>query len=188
MTLLLITIALAIPTFAQETRQLPRQNKDEKLPMHKLDGEWTVAYAEMDGKKMEGKGFTQVTIKNNVVTCRHDGKEKSWRLEFGPHNMVRCTEQIDGKTTIDATQEKRDPADKSQHTHHGVYIASQDYFCLCLNKGRDRRTFAPTERRENEERSAQPGTTPRFGEQGAHGAHFVIILHRSSAAPAPNSR
>jgi hypothetical protein len=138
---------------------------------------------ELDGKKIEAKG-TKVTIKNNVATCQHDGKEKSWHLEFGPHNMVRCTEKTDGKATSDATSEKRDPSDKSQHTHHGVYIASQDYFCLCMNKGRDQRM---TQSRDGKEGSSQKGTTPRFGEQGAAGAHFVLILQRSGA-PAASSR
>ena len=172
------------PTFADQ----PAREKDNAKPaMQKLDGDWTVTYIEVDGKKLEGKEFTQVTIKNNVVTCKHDGKEKSWRLEFGPHNMVRCTAQIDGKTISEATKEKRDPSDKSECTHFGHYIASQEYFCLCMNKGRDQRSVTGTEPREGEQPKGERGSTPRFGEQGAYGAHFVLILHRSGSTT-PSSK
>lgn len=192
MRFLLVSFVLVLPAFAQESNQPPRKD-DGKMAMQKIDGDWTVTYAEMDGKKLEGKGFTQVTIKNNVVTCKHDGKEKSWHLHFGPHHMVRCTEQTDGKTTADAIQEKRDPADKGHHTHHGIYIASQEYFCLSMHKGRDHRHFTATERRDGEQRKDekgkdQPGTAAHFGgEHGPHGAHFVLILHRSSS-PTSGSR
>jgi len=178
--LLLITIALVLPAQAQPQ---PREKGNEKMAAVKLDGAWTVTYAELDGKKIEGKGFTQVTIKNNVVTCRHDGKEKTWRLEFGPHHMVRCTEQIDGKVSLD--NEKRDSGEKSQHTHYGVYVASQEYFCLSMHKGHDRRSFGSTERREGQ---AQPGSGLRFGDQAPHAGHFVLILQRASSSPTPASK
>lgn len=212
MNLLMISVALALPMFAQEANQSPAQNPrvkdDEKRPMIKLDGEWSVVYAEMDGKKIAGKGITDVTIKNNVVSYRHDGTENSWVLHFGPHNMVRCTEQIGGKTTSDTgkassnSKETGDTADKSRHhTHHGVYIASQEYFSLCLNKGRDHRSHLPnagqTTNRGGEERTGDKGQASptdqtgarhhHFGEHGAHGSHFIVILHRSSAQ-APASR
>ena len=168
MNLLLISIALTLPMAAQQATQ-PRPKYNEKMPVQKLDGEWAITYAEIDGKKMEGKGFTEVTIKNNVVSCRHDGKTKSWRLEFGPHNMIRCTEMIDGKNTV-SPEDKRDPNEKGYYTHYGVYIASPEYFCLAMNRGMDRRSLASTtERREGEARTAQAGAGPRFGEQGRPG-------------------
>jgi hypothetical protein len=193
MNLLLLSIAMAFPTVAQQENQPPRTKYDEKMPMQKLDGEWTVTYAELDGKKMQGSGFTQVAIKNNIVTCRHDGKEKSWRLQFGPHNMVRCTEIVDGKTTTGSAEDKRDPGEKGYHTHHGVYIASPEYFCLSVNKGQDRRSSGTTDRREGERREGesganQAGAGQRFGDQGAYGGHFVLILHRSGNPSTSSSR
>jgi len=187
MNALLISIALAVTMFT-DANQSPREKDSGRAAIQKIDGDWSVTYVEMDGKKLEGKGFTHVTIKNNVVTCRHDGKEKSWRLEFGPHNMVRCTEQTDGKTATDTTRETRDLSDKSHHTHHGVYIASQEYFSLSLNKGRDRRTIAATESSSAGQSRNERGSASRFGEHGPHGAHFVLILHRGGSNSTTGSR
>jgi len=171
---LLLTVALAFPVLAQDPSQ-PQGKGNQNLPAVKLDGEWTVTYAEMDGKKIDTKGITQVMIKNDVVTCKHEGVEKSWRLQFGPHHMVRCTEQIDGKSSVD----------KTQHTHHGMYIASQEYFCLSMNKGMDQRNFTTGQGREDapqKERNPQAGTQQqRFGETTPTGANFVLILHRGTS-------
>jgi Glycosyl transferases group 1 len=51
--------------------------------------------------------------------------------------------------------------------------------CLCLHKGRDRRNFGSSEARDSNNRPAQDSS--HFGEGGAHGAHFVLILHRGAA-------
>jgi hypothetical protein len=154
----------------------PRPKGEGEMPALKLEGDWMVVYAEMDGKPADTKGFGGVTIKNNVVTCRHDGKERTWRLEFGPHHMLRCTEQIDGKT-ID-TGDKREPGAKGMHTHHGVYVASQDYLCVAMNKGMDKRTTGSTgSRPSNDQQALQSGQ----GDQGPRGSHFVLILRRSAA-------
>lgn len=147
---------------------------DGKLPMIKIDGEWTAVYAEMDGQKVEIKKLTNVIIKNNVVTCNQDGKPKSFLLEFGPHQMVRCTEQNAAKPLEQPTEQR------GTHTHHGVYIASQDYLSLSLNKGIDRRT--PGVREEGKERDAQPRAAG-WG-MGPHGSDMVLILRRAGVASA----
>jgi hypothetical protein len=196
---LLLSIALAIPTSAPQASQTAGAKDQEKMPLQKLDGTWTVTYAEADGKKLEGSGFKEVTIKDNVVTCKHDGKVKSWRLEFGPHNMVRCTETIDSKTTSNVPQDNRgEVGGKGQHTHHGVYIASPEYFCLAMNKGMDRRhstAAAPArdgekgaKQREGEPRANQTGHAHHFGDHGAHCSHFVIILQRSGTTTTSGAR
>lgn len=186
MSLLLVSIALMVPALGQDTGRAT-QGKDGTMPMVKLDGNWTVTYAEMDGKKIDTKSYTQVTIRGNTVTCKCDGKEHSWRLEFGPHNLIRCAEQIDGKTTT--TDSKLEPGSKGHHTHHGVYIASQEFFCLSMNKGHDHRNFTSGAeqggRQGEEQRQAQPqpGAGPRFGSNHQpHGAHFVLILQRSGTS------
>ncbi len=179
MTSFLLSIALMAPTIGQPATPQPRGNIDEKMPVQKIDGDWMVVYAEKDGKKLEGKGFTEVTIKNNVVTCRHEGKEESWKMDFGPHNMIRCTEMINGKVNPELTQDKRDTNEKGYHTHYGVYIASPDYFCLSLNKGRDRRSFSSTETSTGERGAAiQAGNMQRFGQE-PHASHFVVVLRRT---------
>jgi len=227
MSIALLSIALALPMLAQQAgqqqagkqqagqpqvgQQQPGQpqagqqqggaRQDANLPKVNLDGQWTVVYAEMEGKREEPKGFTQVTIQGNTVTCRHEGKERSWKLEFGPHNLIRCTEQTQGTASATPAQA---PAGGS-YTHHGVYIAAQDYFCLSLNKGADMRhlTFTGTQQgtaqpgqagatppttgnqqqgaqQQRTSQPGQPGAGIRFGEHGAQGAEFVIILHRGS--------
>jgi len=160
----------------------------------KLDGEWTVMFAEFDGKKVDNKGITNVMIKNNVVTCRHDGKEKSWKLEFGPFHMVRCTE-TDGSNNANSKE-----GTKGHHTHHGVYIASQDLFCLSMNKGMDKRSFSsstegrdreqqPKQQQQQQQPQQQQGEGGQRGNQGLqlfnqepHGSAFIVVLTRSGAA------
>ena len=103
MTSLMLSVALLFSAFPQETGQNTPQRTDGKMQTQKIDGEWTAVYVEMDGKNLESKGFTNVQIKNNVITCSHEGKEKSWRLEFGPHHMVRSTEQGGDRTATSTT-------------------------------------------------------------------------------------
>jgi hypothetical protein len=174
----------AIANGQTSTQAQPNQQKGERGQAIKLDGEWTVQYMEIDGKAVENKSVANVTIKNNVVTCRHDGKEKTYRLEFGPHHMVRCTEQVDGKTTSDPG-DKRDSSGKGYHSHHGIYIASQEFFCLSMNKGMDRRSFTSdsTERPQPGKQNPQPGNAQPaqgFGaDQTPYACSFVLILRRS---------
>jgi hypothetical protein len=163
----------AVPVVFQAGVQA-RPKAEQEMPAIKVDGEWTVVYAEMDGKPADNKSFSAVTIKNNVVTCRHDGKEKSWRVEFGPHHLIRCTEQVDGKTPA--------PAEKGAHTHHGVYVASQEYLCVAMNKGMERRPGTAPGAAE-QERNPRPGTALGQSDQAPHGAQFVLILRRAGAAP-----
>jgi len=186
MNLLLTTVFFGLVTLVQDRPQITPAGGGDKAARVNLDGTWTVNYAEMDGKKIEGKDFTQVTIKDNVVTCRHDGKEKSWKLHFGHHHRIRCTEMTDGKVATDLPKDMGNPTDKDFHTHHGVYIASPEFFCLCLHKGRDHRLNVPTEQRrgDGEQGKDQGGAPAQFGsEHGPHRSHFVLILHRTGTPP-----
>jgi uncharacterized protein (TIGR03000 family) len=152
---------------------------DEKMPLLKLDGTWTAVYVEMDGKKVDNKDFTNVTIKNNVVTCRHNGKEKTFRMEFGPHHMIRCTQQSGDNAITEPTEQR------VAHTHHGVYVASHDYFCVSLNKGMDRRFGGSAGARDDGKgREAQPTAPERWEGHGPYGAGMVIILRRAGTASA----
>ncbi len=187
---LLLSVAVLLTTFPQETNQPAGQGAqgrtDGKMQTQRIDGEWTAVYVEMDGKKLESKGFTNVSIKNNVVTCNHDGKAKSWRLEFGPHHMVRSTEQDGERTgtstsTQEGTQNNNQAANqpndrnnqgiKSGHTHYGVYVASQDYLCLSFDKGSDHR-FRAGEGREGTRPGTQTGTQPGAGAQPPQGTQI----------------
>jgi hypothetical protein len=172
-------VANAQTPAAQTPNAQPRG--EHRLPQVNLDGQWTVQYAEMDGKVIENKSVANVTIKGNVVTCKHEGKEKSWRLEFGPHHMVRCMEEIDGKATSDGTSNSNTSA-KGYHSHHGVYIAGQQYFCLSMNKGRDMRHLTTgVEQNQQQPRNAQPAQAFGSG-HGPHGSAFILILHRAATS------
>lgn len=167
------------PTTAQDLGQPPAGKSGGKMPNLKIDGEWTAVYVEMDGKKVENKNFSNVTIRNNVVTCRHDGKEKTFRLEFGPHHMIRCTEQGNDNAITEPTEQR------GTHTHHGVYVASQDYFCVSLNKGTDRRFSGSSGAVEDGKgRGIQKGAMDRWEGHGLYGSDMVIILRRAGTTNA----
>jgi len=102
---------------SQTSVQVPNQpaqavEQAKRTPL-KIDGDWTPIYVEKNGKKIDNKDFTDVTIKNNVVTCRHGGKMRTINLDFGPHHMFRCTMQ-DGDSVLAQPTETR-----GSHTHHG---------------------------------------------------------------------
>jgi uncharacterized protein (TIGR03067 family) len=166
MNYLLLSVVVAISPMQAQAQP----GKEAKGEMRKIEGEWSTVYVEMDGKKVDGKDFTSVTIKNSVVTCKHEGKEKSWKLSFGPHHMVRATE-LNGTNQTGAN-------DKN-HTHHGVYIASQEFLCFSFNKGMDRRPgVAAQQGRDNQ--AQQVGGFDN--QQQASGSDLVIILRRAGNA------
>jgi len=154
------------------------QGVGQQTPV-KIDGDWTPVYVEIEGKKIDNKDFTHVTIKNNVVSCRYDGKVNTYRLEFGPHHMVRCTEG--DKTNTTTTKDKQDA-----HTHYGVYIASQDFFCISLDKGMDKRFDAlPGTGNNTKDRDNQLKAQGRWeGQSGPHGSAMVFVLRRSGTVGA----
>jgi len=141
-----------------------------KTDVVNINGDWTAVYVEMDGKAVDLKKFTNIKIKDNIVTCQHDGKLQTYRMEFGLHHMIRCTEE-----NVSTAQ----PTDKrAGHTHYGVYIASHNYLCLNLNKGVDKRFETPVDQRA-------PGKSPgpnRWESQGPVGADLVIVLRRTGAS------
>src|SRR5437660_6385327 len=111
------------------------QDKGNQLPPwkpapQKIEGQWTVVYAEIEGKKVSDKPFTNVVIKDNVLHFTHDGKELAYKLEFGPYHMLKATE-LPGK---DAPKGGKEPLTPGMHTHTGVFVAAQEYLTLALNK------------------------------------------------------
>jgi hypothetical protein len=157
--------------------------------MLKLDGKWNVVYAEVHGAEIDGNRFSQATMKGNVVTYRRDGKETSWHIEFGCHQMVRCVEKIDGKTTRDSGGTDQNTDESVCHSDHGVCIASQQYPCLCLNEGKDRRNYATRASREGREVPSELAVSlTKFDDHGGHGAQFILFLHRSGHSTTSSSR
>ena len=167
-------VCLALSFVGQDPGQTSTQlRKGQPLS---IDGDWTVVYVEIDGKKQEGKAYSNVSIKNNVATCNHDGKQKTWKLDFGPHHMLRSTE----------VDESQNIADKSNHTHHGVYIAGQDFLCISCMKGRDQRTISSDGKLRQQANQVQD-VVQASEQKGADGwqtqypvgSDFVLILRRA---------
>jgi len=170
--LLVICSAFAVVTLAS-IHAGEQKTKEKKTDIVNINGDWTAVYVEMDGKAVDLKKFTNVKIKDNVVTCQHEGNLHTYHMEFGPNHAIRCTE---GNVPITQSIEKR-----TAHAHHGVYIASHNYLCLNLNKGMDKRSTTAAEPRA-------PGKAPGFKGKGLGpvGADLVIVLRRTGAAIAGN--
>jgi hypothetical protein len=159
-------VALASAHAGEQKGPAKREGKTDIV---NINGDWTAVYVEMDGKAVDLKKFTNIKIKDNIVTCQHDGTLRTYRMEFGPHHMIRCTEE---NVPITQPTEKR-----VAHTHHGVYIASHNYLCFNMNKGVDKRFPAAAER--------TAGKSPAFNRWESHGpvgSDFVIVLRRTGAA------
>jgi len=175
----------------------PGAQPEWKVSTQKLEGAWTVVYAEIEGKKLPDKAFTDVTIKNGVLSGKHDGKEQAWRLEFGPYHMLKATDIVPGKTTKDPAGGKVDQGKVPPPTvpaYVGTYIASQDYLCLALDKR------GPDEKKKKDigspvafqQPSAPAGGTAQAGQPGgpASGAmtSAVVLILRREGSPSDKGR
>jgi hypothetical protein len=159
------------------------QKTDEKPTAQKIDGQWTVVYAEMGGKKQADKTFTAVAIKDNVLHCKHDGKDKAWRLQFGPNQTVKVT-AVEGGPALKGTTENPGMISQMQT---GVYIASSEYLSFALNRlttdtkppkgiGGPRADQPPAD--DSPQNPA--GVTGASDSMGPTGSGFVLILRREA--------
>jgi hypothetical protein len=171
----------------------PAAQPEWKVSAQKIEGAWTVVYAEIEGKKLPDKAFTDVTIKNGVLSGKLDGKERAWRLEFGPYHMLKATEIVPGKSTKDPAGGKVDQGKvppPAVPAYVGTYIASQEYLCLALDKR------GPDEKKKpkdigspvaSEQVLAPAGTVAQPGQpggpaSGAMNSAIVLILRREGSA------
>lgn len=60
-----------------------------------MDGTWQLVYGEAHGRRMDASGGN-VTIRGNTLSFSHDGKQKSYRLRFGPNQMVWASDMGSG--------------------------------------------------------------------------------------------
>lgn len=175
-----LTLALSVALGqAQTPPATGATNRAEQRPQQqKIDGQWQVVYIEMDGKRVEDKNFGNVKIEGNKLTCKHDGKEKSWKLEFGPHHRVRAEETTANQPASNTPQ----TTSREQDRHsHGVYIASKEFLCFSMNHGRD--TTGGTGRDNPAPGGgAATGVGSSDRDHGAYGSHFVLVLRRGGTA------
>jgi uncharacterized protein (TIGR03067 family) len=83
----------------------------------KLEGKWTVVYAEEGGRPNRAWETRPAMFKDGTLSYEEDGKKQNLELKFGTHNTV--TAKGLGK---DGDKEAK-----------GVYIMSQDYVTIALN-------------------------------------------------------
>jgi hypothetical protein len=172
-TLLLATL-LVVP---QDT-----QTRGQTMTSPLTDGQWTIVYAEFDGKRADTGTQGSVQVQGNMVTYMHDGKQCRVRLEFGPNNTVRAIKLDSGDKTGDKTAGRTDQRQGAQgqgaqsqgaqgqgqtgriddrnqtlghgqETHTGVYISTHDLFCI----GLDGKDTTRTDTKSDTERSAAGG-------------------------------
>ena len=106
MKLLLLTTVLAFGAAR------PAEEKEGAAP--KLDGKWTIVYAEEGGRRNTAWETRPAMFKDGTLSYENEGKTRSIKLKFGPHQTVTATGGTEGKE------------------HKGVAIASQDYLCISL--------------------------------------------------------
>jgi hypothetical protein len=161
----------------------PPKPSDWKVMPQDLDGNWSIVYVEIEGKKLANTSFTEVKIKGQVMTCKHDGKERSWRLEFGPLHMLKVTELVIAKDAKSAPD--KGPVAVGPF-YAGCYLASQDFLCIALNKQnlgdkvkppKDIGANFPRPEWAGLEPSAQP-PGPGAGPPPAYNSALVLILRR----------
>lgn len=92
----------------------PATGKDAAGP--KVDGKWTIVYAEEGGRRNTAWETRPAMLKNGTLSYEDDGKKRSMHLTFGAHQHLTATGL--GKD-----------ADKA---HKGVYIAGQDYLTISI--------------------------------------------------------
>jgi uncharacterized protein (TIGR03067 family) len=133
----------------------------DRANARKIDGQWEVVYVEMDGKTLNPKEFTNVSISNNKLSSTHEGKQKDFQLNFGLGHRVKA-ECLDKET----------PAEKRQS--HGVYIAGKNVLCFSMNHGKGDPPAAEKGAPRTDDAVASGDGT----QHGAYGTHFVLILRR----------
>lgn len=120
----------------------------------KVEGKWLIVYAEESGKRNNAWEQQQASVEGNKLSYEAGGKQHALTLTFGAHQTLEATGGEQGGDNKDAAW-------------HGVYVSSQDYFVVSLNKGA--KGAAPGSSEEQEAKSDQAGTS-----SGA----FILILRR----------
>ena len=89
---------------------------DAKSAAPKVEGQWRIVYAEEGGRRNNSWEQKVATVRDNTLSYESEGKKRSLKLTFGPHQTVKA---------------------KGDHEFTGVYISGQDYLCVSLNDAKD---------------------------------------------------
>jgi hypothetical protein len=194
------------PNRTRDTQGTGSQTSGQASGSHAMwDGTWQVVYAEKDGQRMETGASQNVTIRDGTLMCSIDGKQKTFRLRFGPNYTVWATEvggtgsgasdtNRSGQTAGTTGGQSRTGSDANRggtsgsEAHQGVYIPSQEYLCFAFQHAGAAtggapvgRTGAGTESGTTGSRTGATGGTTGTGGQ-FHRPGFVLILHKSPAS------
>jgi len=93
---------------------LGADEKKEAAP--KVEGKWRIVYAEEGGRRNNAWEQRVAAVRDNALSYEVEGKTRSLKLSFGPHQTVKATGE--GET---------------KGEYNGVYILGQDYLCISLN-------------------------------------------------------
>ena len=88
--------------------------KKEDAP--KVEGKWRIVYAEEGGRRNNAWEQKIATVKDDTLSYESEGKKRSLKLTFGPHQTVKA---------------------EGEGEFSGVYIHGQDYLCVSLNDAKD---------------------------------------------------
>jgi hypothetical protein len=83
----------------------------------KVGGKWLIVYAEEGGRRNNAWEQQQATVDGSKLSYEVGGKQQTLELKFGPGQTLSATEGGEGKTGWS-----------------GVYVHSQDYFVISVNK------------------------------------------------------
>jgi hypothetical protein len=211
MSALLLAAWMVVAPGQDPNRKTEAQSSGQASSSHAaLDGTWQVVYAEKDGRRMDSGASQPVTIRGDTMTCALDGKQRTFRLRFGPNQTVWVTEmggtgttgterpgQTTGQPQTGGQSRSGQEAPRggtSGETHQGVYIASDEYLCFGFQHAgapSGGRTGAGTESGTTGTRTvgqaggttgAQTGTAGgTHGSSQFHKAAFALILRKSQA-------
>jgi hypothetical protein len=158
--MLFATVLACSPIFAQACLAQAEQAKDPASRSSEQaalpDGAWSVLCAEIDGRKLESTDIPTVTISNNTLTFRHDGKEYTMRLELQPQGRLRATDVVLGQSASLGEDAERKTAENEQEltgqnqkqgeaaskggdkgNFDGVFIQTNDFLCVSLKNPRE---------------------------------------------------
>ena len=121
---------------------------DAKAAGPNLDGKWLIVYAEEGGRRNNSWEQQQATVAGPKLSYEAGGKQHSFTLKFGEHQTVTGHgESLEGGPW------------------NGVYVASQDYFVLSLNRGGGGKAVAPVK-------------SDKKDDAGTSSGGFILILRK----------
>jgi hypothetical protein len=124
------------PAFSQEEEKAPPK-KEGQANAWTLDGNWSIVYAELNGKRLDEKDVTDLTIRNQVLSYKQDGKQKTWRFSVLPgHRFTAIEMRGEGKNERGPETRPLRPGApiNAESVRQGVFVASAEYLALGMDR------------------------------------------------------